>query len=659
MELDARHLSSEPQELPRRRKAGLKFGMHNLDMVVDKSDPLVHPVPAQGFMMYPDRRRTLAADVGPADTFIPTTTSPAGLLAKADKSRFHGRDLRIGDEIITYDDLQLTPPYGFTGCKRGAHATVAAAHAAGVPVDNFSEFIDFYRPDVKSDLYDRVARAAAAALDDYGFDYIYPDGTGENLGYWPDPPEWYAYNIQISKLFRYTKRELMWAHAPITDYSWHIFSRGNTTDYVTSGIIEHFDRVSVAGARDSMAELQPFEFGWFGYFTHSLKSLATRPREMEYAWSKALAYGAAMSLETNKKALDANGRTREMFALVKRWEDLKLKDTVPARVREQLKAPGKEFALAGERILPVEYSPETYASSADEWTFSNPHAAQPLRLTLDAMPSLAKFSDAANVAILDPARPLKTYTEGTGPLGWPARQSEGLTYELKAAGDIFQVSATNRGREPAAWGCAEIILDGGPKDLRGHRALGVWVEGDGSGAILHFTLEDAGRWNVRDYYVRLNFPGRRYIEIPEAAKGEVYDFAYPYSNYWPIRDINYRAIARVYVFLTGVAPGRTVQASFSRLEALKETPRPLVNPALKINGRRITIPARLETDWYLEYDGAGRARVFDPDGFTKAEVAVAGEAPQLKRGTNRITFEYEGVPAKVTLSTRGEPLENR
>ncbi|MEO8132308.1 MAG: hypothetical protein ABI822_34750, partial [Bryobacteraceae bacterium] len=99
--------------------AGLKFGMHNLEMLVDKTDPLVSPVPATGFMMYPDRRRILGADVSPGDTFLPTTTSPLGLLGKNDKSRFHCRDLRIGDEIITYDDLKTSPPYGFTACLRG------------------------------------------------------------------------------------------------------------------------------------------------------------------------------------------------------------------------------------------------------------------------------------------------------------------------------------------------------------------------------------------------------------------------------------------------------------------------------------------------------------------------------------------------------------
>ena len=144
--------------------------MHNLDVVVANTDPLVHPVPGHGFMMYPDRRRILGNAVGPKDTFIPTTNSPTGLLTKADKSRFHGWDLRIGDEIITYDDLQTMPPYGFTGCIRGAHGTTVSAHPAGSAIDNFSEFIGFYRPDVKSQLYDRVARAEAEALDKFGFD---------------------------------------------------------------------------------------------------------------------------------------------------------------------------------------------------------------------------------------------------------------------------------------------------------------------------------------------------------------------------------------------------------------------------------------------------------------------------------------------------------
>ena len=98
----------------------------------------------------------------------------------------------------------------------------------------------------------------------------------------------------------------------------------------------------MAGSKD---DLQPFEFGWFGYFTHSLVGEATGPREMEYAWCKALAHGAAMSLETGKATLDANGRTAEIFAKIKNWEELKLRGYFPERIREQLRQPGREFTL--------------------------------------------------------------------------------------------------------------------------------------------------------------------------------------------------------------------------------------------------------------------------------------------------------------------------
>ena len=642
-------------------RAGLKFGMHNLDLVVDKTDALVHPVPASGFLMYPDRRRTLAAAIGPADTFIPTATSPAGLLAKADKSRFHGRDLRIGDEILTYDDLQTTTPYGFIGCKRGAHDTVAAAHPAGVAIDNFAEFIDYYLPDIKSDLYDRVAKGEAGALNKFGFDFMYPDGNFENLTFWPEPPRWYIFNLEISKLFGYTQHEVLFAHTPSDDYSWHIFSRGNTVDIVYSGIMEHFDRETVEGRKWCIEDLLPFEFGWFGYLTHSEVADSTRPREMEYAWSKALAYGAAMSLETTKKQMDGNGRTSEIFAIIRNWEELKLKDYFSEKIREQLKTPGQEFTLqrttAGQwQVLPVSYSPDKYVQGENSWTVENPHSSQPLRVSIEAKPSLAEYGDPANVVLLDPAQPLNIHTSGLGPVGVAERQTQGLAFALKGDSDGFDVSAVNKGSTPAGWGSDEVILDGA-KDLRQNRALGTWVEGDGSGSYLHFVVEDSSRWSTRDYYVRLDFKGRRYVQMPESAHGEIYNFAFPFSNYWAIRDIKFQQILRVYVLLSNLPPDAAVKARFSRLEALRETPQALRNPSLNVNGKSFTFPVELETDWYLEYLGAGKARVFDANGFTKAEVAPKGWVPPLSNGVNKVVFRGEPCPqAKVTFMTRGEPL---
>ena len=154
--------------------AGMHAGVHTLDRVVSKSDPLIHPIPPEGLLTRRENRRILERDIESFETFIPITSSPKGLLDKAGKHRHYSRDLRIGNEIITYDDIQAEPPYGFTGCTRGAYGTIPAEHRAGDAIDNLAEFIGFFEPDVESELYDRVARNLGNVIDYYGFDMILP-----------------------------------------------------------------------------------------------------------------------------------------------------------------------------------------------------------------------------------------------------------------------------------------------------------------------------------------------------------------------------------------------------------------------------------------------------------------------------------------------------
>jgi len=82
---------------------------------------------------------------------------------------------------------------------------------------------------------------------------------------------------------------------------------------------------------------------------------------------------------------------------------------------------------------------------------------------------------------------------------------------------------------------------------------------------------------------------------------------------------------------------------------------------LTVNGESITFPVTLAPDWYLEYQGDGPVRVFDPNGFTQAEVEPKGLAPTIRKRDNQVTFFCEqgqdhGEAVKVTLITRGKPL---
>ena len=234
-----------------------------------------------------------------------------------------------------------------------------------------------------------------------------------------------------------------------------------------------------------------------------------------------------------------------------------------------------------------------------------------------------------------------------------------LDEDSPGGGKSFDVTAANKGTMSKGWACAEVILDG-KKDLLQHRALGTWVKGEGSGAYLHFAIE-SGRQNVRDYYVRLDFTGWKYVRMPESAGGEIYDFEFPLSSYFSLGIMSFESVDRIYVFITNLAPGATATARFGRLEALKETPRTLHNPGLTVNGKSIIFPVTLEPGWYLEYEGDGPVRVFDPNGFTKAQMEPRGGAPTIRKGNNKVTFfcdreKDHGETAKCALVTRGEPL---
>ena len=669
--------------------AGLRFGLHNLELVIHKHDPLVWPVPAKGFQMYPGRQRILAADIGPNDTFIPTTTSPYGLMKATDKSMFHGRNLRIGDEIIEYRSLQTTEPFGFKDCARGALRTRKAAHKANAAIDNFAEFFwSYFLPDLESDLFDTVMRNEAGVLDKYNVDYYYPDGSGENVSRNPKLPRWYARGRSNLTRFDYTKREVMIAHGVVSTHAWHMLVQGNHTDCVGNGCMQHFDSISLPDIPILKANRQSFDFGWYCAFTHSINQPASRPREIEYVWAKALAYGAPISFNVPINTLRNNGRMPEILARIKNWEELRNAGYFARSVRDQMKEPGREFALVRKQlgtanrtatdfgqdheskwqIRPVTHAPDRYVGKIDGshnvWTFNSADPDQPLRVVIEPESQLAAYGDAGNAVLIRPG-PLNLQTQGAGPM-WGPRQSTGSALALTGSDDTtpngaksFHVRARNDSQTPMGWACAEIVLDG-MHDMTGRRALGTWVNGDGSGAYLHFTVE-AGRRVVRDYYVPLDFKGWKFITMSQPAGGEVYGFKFPFSGYWALSNMAYDAVDRVYVFVTHLAPGMRVDVGFGRVEALEETPRSLRDPGLTVNGQSITFPVMIESDWYLEYDGAAPVRVFNQNGHTMARVDPVGAAPIIRKGDNTVTFvgnQDKGFgAANVTLITHGRALK--
>ena len=651
--------------------AGLKSGIHIMDRLISKTDTLIHPIPPPGLLKRWENERTLEKDIEEFETFIPVTTSPKGFLEKSGKSRSYNRDIQIDNEIITYDDIQTTTPYGFIGCTRGAYGTHPAKHNAGSKIEDIAECWGFFEPDIESDLSDIVLSKLAWVMDYCGFDMIYPDAIGGS----GRGPSWYMTNIGVNKLYNYTKREILWAHYPVCNWAWHIFVRGNTTDFVTRGVVEHFDIVSINNSRGGVANLQPFEFGWFGLFEKRIDRHATIPREIEYAYSKTCAYNCAMSIETNISSFRENGRSEELLIIMKNWEELKFDNYFSVNAIKKIQEKGKEFTLdknaQGSPVArQIIYGPEKYIDKINgtdnSWTFENTFDSQPLRVLIKSMPLLADYGDPENIVLMKPGK-LNIVTSPQGPRG-RGRKSEGMSFDLsisdeqvKIGNKSIKISAVNNSDNPDGWGCVEIIMDK-VYDISRNRSIGTWIYGDGSGIPLHFMVEDVSRWAIRDWWVKLDFKGWKYVKIPEPAKGEVYRFKYPYSNYWPIRHINYSKVERVYVFLTNIPSGQDVTCYFSQLEALKEKQSTIKYPKITIGSQTIIFPVTLKKEDYLEFNGSGKYHTFNAEGHTIVEKNITGSIPTVNAGSNTVSFncdffDPDGQAAMVEIITLGEPFK--
>ena len=90
--------------------------------------------------------------------------------------------LRIDNELITYTGVTSQPPFGFTGCQRGAYGTQAAAHAPGAKVYHLKECFGLFVPDPETTMLSDVAASTAEAFNQCGFDMIYFDALdGEDI----------------------------------------------------------------------------------------------------------------------------------------------------------------------------------------------------------------------------------------------------------------------------------------------------------------------------------------------------------------------------------------------------------------------------------------------------------------------------------------------
>ncbi len=648
--------------------AGMKAGMHTLTGCIQPHDSWVTPVP--------DKR--LAADA--SYTLAAAMDEKAETILTSERPQMHdiiwsyaggGNAIRMGEEIIQYAAISYQPPYGFLKCTRGAFGTRPGAHAQGSPVDHLRQvYIAFY-PDERTTLVGEVAAAIARVYNECEFDQIYMDGS-EGMG------NRHAVQTMRDAIFSRLQRPAVVEASEWGHWSWYYHSRIGAWDHATWGWKRFVDMhcADIAGYRQG-ALLQA-QLGWWVVLGAGPGNRAETPDEMEYFCCKNLAYDAPSSTQVpGSLTAPANARLLEYITMAGWYERLRLANYFPESVKAQLRQPRQDFHLlqadGGDwQLLPTDYLAHRITGSGDgsaAWSVANRFGAQPVRLRLEALYSVQPYDSPEAMVLADPARP-EAFTVSRNAVDVTHALSRSTAQVKVGDASLCFTATSQRSSGKGAWAQAGMRFEAPYLDIGPGEALGVWIYGDGKGAVLNLQLVTPREYMhaYAEHYVTIDFSGWRYVALPlrERAADRYHDYEWPYFSQHGIfrTHLDPHHVSEVNLYLNNLPPNDTVTIYLSPLRVLRTLRAELSNPVVELNGAALQIPTTLRSGDYIELQAADDCRVYDERGTLLERLTVGAAPPLLAAGMNQLHFSCTGpsgveARAEVTLVAAGAPLSGR
>lgn len=654
------------------RAAGLKPGIHTLTACISTSDPWVTPVPSPHLIA--SNRYTLARALAPGDKTLFVTEPPAPGHDVIWSYSGNGNALRLGEELIRYSGIARQPPYAFLDCERGAFKTRAAGHAAGAAVDYLQQrYLAFY-PDPKSPLAAELADRIARVYNTCGLEMIYFDGSeGMRSRYGIDAMRW-----AIFKRLRGGVTEASeWGHN-----SWWFHSRIGAWDHPVWAMKQFHDEHIRRASLYRLENLLEPQLGWWAPRGPSAVARGHFPDEMEYFALKNLSIDGPMSIQgVHAAGRPWNARIEEFFTLLGWYERLRLARYFDDSTLEQLRLPGREFRLRQSADGRWQFTPVRLAkhrvtalgNGSEQWTTENPFAPQPLRLRLEALYSVAPYGDAKASVLADFADPAalanRRFAAGV------SAEVERETVDVKAGVRSLRLRATNAGDSPrGAWAQVGTVYPHPYFSMLPGDALGLWVKGDGSGALLNVQIRSPREYHgcISDHYVDLDFVGWRYVELllRERDSERLNDYLWPYSGGGGSHAIYRNAVDRAHIsevnLLLNEIPARgKVDILLSPILSLATRRAELANPSVEVQGAKVTFPVTLQSGQYIELESIDDCVHYDERGELLSRFRPQVRAlPVRPRGESTLRFDCappEGLSARaeITVVSLGEPFGAR
>ena len=667
--------------------AGRFVSTHSLSAVAQFGDVYIAPEWFGDFAT--DATYRLARPYRRGDTELWVTTKPdASLHSKIMSGDTNGNVLRLGDDLLQYDDFTTEPPYGFTGVhvarepygdaqtydptqamgaefasREGGTGRTRelsrAEYPAGTDVDylhqRYAEFVA--RPG--SRLAEELTDQLAWVFNTLELDGIYFDGA-EAMG------SRYAIDWMrertIAKL-RPRNGTVINSTSCRNPFNWWNRSLAGTWDqptYCPRGFMDRHIRVFRDYAR---ADFMQVDLGWWNAHAGSATSRGYFPEEQDYVSCKAAANDMTISLQGVRPtdgplsfAADAQ------VTIFGKWERARYARAFRPGLQERMKAPGEDWRLFQDasglwQAAPLECRSHRVATERDaSWTVS-------LR---DAGPAAVRVE--ALYAVDRSAKPVRVIDASL--LGELRKDTQrGVTATAVAGHDpehgaTIRLSADNASAEPhAAWAS---LVRRFPEKLPGQFApvSSLWIRGDGSGATLNVQMH--GGCAGSENYVKLDFTGWRKFDLflRERDADKVESFVWPYEPALHMRNprlymvpMNGRNMASVGFYLNGIPKGGHAEVEIGAWEAYPQRRGELTDAVVELNGRKLPVPFALAGGEFAELADGFWTR-FAETGEPIERVASPA-APAVAKGANAVRYAGRAADggfgrAEVTVFRAGQ-----
>lgn len=316
---------------------GITPGVHFLHSQIGRNSRYIVPVPDYRLSLV--KTFTLSESLGRDDSTVYVEQNPQGSVM-ADGCRV----LKVGTELVSYENFTTVPPYKFTGCVRGIDKTTVNDLPKGtiIGILDVSEFgANSVYIDQRTSLQDEVAEKMAH-LYDAGFEFIYFDGSeGVN------PP--FGINVALAqyRVFKRLNPQPLFAEgAAKSHFSWHMLSGGNAFDvFRPERMKEETRNWPLEEAPRMRQDFTRINFGWLGYFVPGEATIGTQPDMLEYVTSRAAAWDCPISIQSNLDAFANHPRTADNMEVIRRWEEVRAKRWLTEEQKKQLQNVNKEHHL--------------------------------------------------------------------------------------------------------------------------------------------------------------------------------------------------------------------------------------------------------------------------------------------------------------------------